>query len=962
MRSQFLTGKSGWIGLLAGFGLAALLSAPQSGFGQANDTKSDAAAATYFSGNALFNRGLFDLALGDYKKFLAANPKHEKVPNAQLGLALCYFKLSQFKEAEPVLEKLAANPKAPEREQVHLMWGQALLEAKNYPGAETAFRKGLAIAKGNEPMRAGLVDALFQQKDWKEVVVESAPIAKGKGEFALYANYRGALAQFELKQFKEAVEGLTVVKATAPKETTYRHDAIYFLAECHRELGNLNAAADAYEMAAREVKGPHSAEAYYRLGYALFTQKKYSDAATELAKLRADLKGTAQAAKAGVLLGRAQLEGKKWKEAEATFSLLASTGTADAELSLWHARTFQRQAKHAEAAAVLAKVLPKLAKDPLYSEVLFDLGENQFFAEKHSDAVAAFEKYLASEKNPSYASIAKFRIGQSRYLQQNWAEALKQLLPLSKAKDLSGPLANIGFLIGDCHFQLKEWREAASVLGKFADENKSHQDADTALIKSALALESDGKRAESVMALSKLVKGFSDSRHHAHALLETGRIQYISGKYAEARAALELLGKKHTASPHRPTAEYWLGWTAKGEGKLDEAATLFGKMADQFPKHEMASEARLQQALALLQRNENTKAQVVLERFQKDYPNDAAGDKVSYNLAMALSRQQQWEPALKMFQKVIAIKNSPLRERAMYESAWCEKGSGRNPQAALRYQEQIAAYPKGEMTASATLELADLEVTAKQYADAAKRLKPLIAAGGDESAVAKAQFLLGWCHYHQKEFALSAKAFEAAIDAAPAELVPRAAYQAGEARMQLKEYSAAFQGYSKVLAAKSGPVELALLRAGECQGLLGKWDEAAKVSAEFLAKHASHANVRRARMNHGWALQNLKKTIDAADEYRKVLASGEADEIGARSQFLLGECLLAQKKYDEAIREFVKVEITFAYPEWQSMALLQTGQALEFKGDKVKAAEHYRLVMAEYPKTDAAILAKQRLK
>ncbi len=954
--------RKGWVGLWAGLSLAASLLAPPPSFGQANDTKSDAAAATYFSANALFNRGLFDLALGDYRKFLAANPKHEKVPNAQLGLALCHFKLSQFKEAEPVLEKLAANPKAPEREQVHLMWGQALLESKNYPVAETAFRKGLVIAKESEPMRAGLVDALFQQKKWKEVVDESAPIAKGKGEFALYAKYRGSLAEFERKNYKESAAGLTQVKSLATKDTPYRHEAIYFLAECHRELGNLDSAAAAYEIAAREVKGTHSAEAYFRLGYALFTQKKFSDAATELAKLRTELKGSPQAAKAGVLLGRAQLESKKYKEAEATFSLLTSTGAGDAELSLWHARTFQRQAKHADAAAVLAKALPKLSKDPLLAEVLFDLGENQFFAEKHSDAVAAFEKYLASEKNPQYAGIAKFRIGQSRYLQQNWSEALKQLLPLSKSKELPASLANIGFVIGDCHYQLKEWREAAAVLGKFADENKSHADADTALIKSALASESDGKRLEAVATLSKLVKGYPDSRHHPHALLESGRIQYLAGKYGEARTSLELLGKKHATSNHRPTAEYWLGWTAKGDNKLEEAATLFGKMADQFPKHELASEARLQQALALLQRNENTKAQVVLERFQKDYPNDAAGDKVSYNLAMALSRQQQWEPALKMFQKVVLIKNSPLRERAMYESAWCEKGSGRNAGAVLRYQEQLVAYPKGEMAESATLELADLEVTAKQYDAASKRLKPLVAAGGKELTVAKAQFLLGWCHYHQKDFALSAKAFESSIDAAPADLVPRAAYQAGEARMQLKEYTAAFDDYSKVLAAKAGPVELALLRSGECQGLLTKWDDAQKSSAEFLSKYPSHAAARRARMNLGWAIQNLKKPVLAADEYRKVLAGGEADEIGARSQFLLGECLLAQKKYDDAIREFIKVEVTFDFPEWRSKALLQTGQALELKGDKAKAVEHYKQVIADYPGTDAATLAKQRLK
>src|SRR5687768_9406811 len=53
----------------------------------------------YLSGNGLLNRGLYDLAAEEYRKFLAAHPNHAKAPVARYGLGVALNRLGRNDEA-----------------------------------------------------------------------------------------------------------------------------------------------------------------------------------------------------------------------------------------------------------------------------------------------------------------------------------------------------------------------------------------------------------------------------------------------------------------------------------------------------------------------------------------------------------------------------------------------------------------------------------------------------------------------------------------------------------------------------------------------------------------------------------------------------------------------------------------------------------------------------------------------
>jgi len=67
----------------------------------------------YYKANKLYNTGNFLEASKAYLDFIAKHPAHEKILHVQLGLALCHFSMGQLDTAEPWLERLSVNPKAP---------------------------------------------------------------------------------------------------------------------------------------------------------------------------------------------------------------------------------------------------------------------------------------------------------------------------------------------------------------------------------------------------------------------------------------------------------------------------------------------------------------------------------------------------------------------------------------------------------------------------------------------------------------------------------------------------------------------------------------------------------------------------------------------------------------------------------------------------------------------------------
>jgi TolA-binding protein len=104
----------------------------------------------------------------------------------------------------------------------------------------------------------------------------------------------------------------------------------------------------------------------------------------------------------------------------------------------------------------------------------------------------------------------------------------------------------------------------------------------------------------------------------------------------------------------------------------------------------------------------------------------------------------------------------------------------------------------------------------------------------------------------------------------------------------------------------------------------------------------------------------LKRHDEAIAAYERVIARHQGPT-AARAQFQIGQCLYAQKKLEPAVRELLKVDILYAYPEWSAAALFEAGRCFEQLNDPVQARTQFAVVIEKFKETKWAELAARQM-
>ncbi len=870
-------------------------------------------------------------------ELVALAPAAPVLSRAQFQMAVAHFESKQFKEAAALLEKCLTEKDAPFLQQATFLLGDAVRELGDMETAARHFDAAAKLPGTSAPdawFRLGFVR--FQQNRPDEAARAFDELAKVQKDHPL--NVHASLYRGRIAFGKNDLPGAEALLRQVPPESPAGPEAALWLAKIQLKQSKFVEAAAALAPAlARYANDPVLPDLQLELGHALSGQNKFEEAAAAWQRLVELKPGPARTADAMRLRAYVLQRAGKWQ---------ASLEQADA---------FLRENPKGEGAA----------------EVAFIRAENLFLLNQLDPALQAYKTWLAENAAAERADAARLRIGQIPFQQQKWAEALPLLLPVV-AKNLPDPFfAQAAFMAGIAAYQLKQWDVAIPHLDRFVAQQPKDTLADTALLTAALACKEKADAAGALARLQKLAAEYPAGTQRPHALTELGRMQFEAKQYGPARQALTEAAQLAKENPPAPQPEYYLGWVAVAETKPEEAAQHFGVVADRFPKHALAADARLQQATLLLQKDNFTPAQAALEQFIRDYPAEARLDQAQFHLGITFTRRKQWEQALAPLQKVVQKQPpSPLAARALYELAWSAKELKRDDEAAKYYADLLAGFAASELAGPAAFELAELEFATGKHDAVIARLVPLIAKTTDPGLKNRANYRLAWSYFAKDNAAAAALAFEGVLAAGATPGAPppaTAAYQAGEARLKLKEFDAAAKHYERSLAETAGtpPPELkeqALLRLGDCLTQTSNWVEAQKSYTAFLTQYPQSPLIPKAHFGLGWAAENQKNYPVALDSYRKAIATGPRDETFARSQFQAGECLLATGKFDEAIKEFSNVEVNLPFPAWSSKALLEMGRCLDSKGDKPAATARYQEVVQKYPETEAAALARQLLK
>jgi len=904
--------------------------------------KADQAAMLY--GESQYRLGRAEQARTALQNFATRWPKSESLDRAELICALAEISLSETESATTRLEAiLKRSPNGPCAGSAALALGQCRRSRGDLAGAramyETAAKSGdmavafdaglgatrLARASGD---LAGAENALRAIDTSKASPDQAAQVSLERGKVLM-------------QQGKSDEAGALFGEVVRSGPETLKPAAQLWLAKCDLKAGRA-------EQAAKQLKQlAESASTSELLPEILF------DRAVALSQSGDDAGAVAV-----------------WKDWQKRFSNHALAAQASASQAACHYRLGQY-----EPSLTLCRGVVERHRDyPRMSEVVLLMGEDQFFLEQYADANETYGQFIERFGNDPARSRIEIRRGiclEKLGRREDAEKALTKALESAGSDFDKGLRVGAYSSLGDMSVAKQDWAGAEKWFTRAIEASGSDANADL-LLRSGVASARQGNFSAALPTLEKAWKAASGTPLENHAAFEYASVLVQAGRADEASERLTAIvqAEKKSGTPVLTSAALrQLAGIASTKGDAKGAAEALARIDSDATTTE-GSSALLEQAGAWLAAGDYAKAEQACNTYLETRAKGKGATVARARRAIAMNRLGKHEDSVREFTAISAKTASLDAETlgaARYELALALRSLGRDEEAATAYRQLLEGTPSASVEAYACLDLAQIALGAKRTDEALVLIERCRGAAGKLPSAEAAKiteretYVRALCLSAAGKAAEAAKALEDFEKTYPSsDLLPSVRLTLGDALGQSGRARDAAAVLSRVandpaVGANRG---YALLKLGEVSANASLWDESEKAYSAFLESESSNALWFQARFGQGWARENQSKYDAACEAYRDVVERHEGPT-AARAQFQIGECLYAQKKLEEAIRELLKVDVLYGYPEWSAAALYEAGRCMKELGREKEAAAQFEEVIKRFPETRWAGLAKQ---
>jgi TolA-binding protein len=307
-------------------------------------------------------------------------------------------------------------------------------------------------------------------------------------------------------------------------------------------------------------------------------------------------------------------------------------------------------------------------------------------------------------------------------------------------------------------------------------------------------------------------------------------------------------------------------------------------------------------------------------------------------------------------------------DAALYDWAWTLSEQGNSAEAEKLYLRLRRDFSKSHYWADATYRLAQRAFENREIAPANALLDELLAAKPEPSIREFALYLRAQIELAGKDWSKIRLAFARLLEEFP-ESHQRmlAEFWIAESDYREKNFDEAEKKFDILAKRIPGRQEswmaMIPLRRSQIAITRNQWDDAYTLASSIAKDFPDFGQQYEADLVLGRCLANRAEFEEARGAYKKVIhsPSGEKTETAAMAQWLIGETYFHQKNYDAALGEYLKVDILYAYPIWQALALQEAAKCHELLGDDKQALECYQKILDRYAKTPSAKEAKQRV-
>ncbi len=854
--------------------------------------------------------------------------------------------------------------------------GEIALAGRNLPVAEERYRQCLAQfpeGKMQDDCRFGLARVLEKQ---------------GK--------------QQEAERLYLAVAGKTGTRLA--EDAQFRLGALQYASGKYEEAAKT---FDAFE--SRLSESPHRATAALGSGWAMVKLNRLDDARKHFDKIVSDPKlGT----EARYWLGWIQKTQSQYASAA---KLLLETAEADPKHKLVPAIRFQAGdalLRMGNMAGALEQFRWVAANSAEGGEWIDDAIRGEVQAAVLAKDHVAVDRFVDEFQNRCAASPLKADVqrllAQSLLARGDNQRAMDILEPLAKSPEGDAALET-RYLLAVAYDGLKRYDEAETVLAPVLDSADLRLRADAQLAKASIllatrrfdqaipsleTLRNGGPTGDAaVRALGQLAICYARTGqldrakklyvemitdHPAHELLtptteQLAEAAYDAGERQWADKLFAWLAADGQPHEHRCKGLSGQAWSQFQSGKLDEAAATFGKLLDADPPPELEVEAAMVRGQIFEQLDKPDAALAMYDLVIEKHSQSDRCPAALWAAARVRDDRGQDREAAELYRRLAAeFPGFSEIDAVLYRWAWAMADLGESEPFYALLERLSKQYTQSAFWADATFRLAQHAFDRSQWADARRWVDSVLARTSNapdqsEGIRQNALYLRARIAAAEKNWPEAQAGFEKVIEEFPnGSLRLRAEYGTAEAIFRQGRSDEAGEHFERLARENRENREpwLAVIQLRLAQTLCHEknWDEAYEVAAAIASRYPAFEEQFEADYVLGRCLASRADFDGAREAYRKVVHSpaGEKTETAAKAQLMIAESYFHQKNYEAALREFLRLEILYAYPELQSAALMQAAKCHELLGEFTQAADLYERLVKTYPETEFAAAAAQR--
>jgi TolA-binding protein len=748
---------------------------------------------------------------------------------ALLAAGKCSYLTDKLDEARTLLEPLA-NSENQEAAEAAYWLGRTLLKQDKPADALTVLEKAVGRVKEGEfapYLQVARIDAMYELPDRRG---ETAGLYRQFVQqypdhpLAPQATYMTALAALGAEDYaasRQFAESFLSNPANADHELTptvlyIAAEACLLPTETNPQSGDAVRAEQLYrQLVEKYPDHVRAARSNLRIGWCLYQANKSAEAVTHLTGALGQMKDASHVAEAQLLIGRSYAAGEAGNHQQAIqaydAALAAKPDWARAdEVLLAAAQSLQKLNDADGAAQRLSKLLDSYPNSEFRGQALYQLGEIAQEQSQEDQAIARFQEVVAKHADSQFAAAAQYGLASAHFAKGQYDEARKALDALL-AGTPDPQIAVRGHHLRGLVLQRKsEFEPAVKDLEEFLKSNPEEEARLHARYAVALCRIGSKQFDQAASQLSGILSDKPDWELADRVHYELGHVLASLGKAEDSAKAFRALAEGFPDSPLAAESWFHVGTShekqAEGAEAEDAKSQQLDQAADAFSKglakaHDVKLKEKLQYKLGDMRFRQGNYAEAakVLVAQINEHPQGELAGPARYLAAESLMRQEDYQQALPLFEKVSADKVEPYLAVSLFGAGKCAKALENWSAAETHFSALVSQFPDFPQIHEARYGYA-LALHKQDKVSEAAAIYDQITKATETETAARARFMIGEIAFAQKKHAEAIEHYlEVAFGYPYKELQGLAQYETGRCFVELGEKEKAIAAFQAVL-------------------------------------------------------------------------------------------------------------------------------------------------------------------